>query len=54
MVKPDTFNDETNLVMLLKRELPLTFSQPLIVVLFDKVVKPGTFNDGSNVALSYK
>jgi hypothetical protein len=50
-VNPETFNDDANVTILLKFELPLTFDIPLIVVLLDNVVNPETFNDDTNVVL---
>ncbi len=44
VVKPDTFNEDMNVVPPLKVEPALTFDIPLIVVLFDNVVIPDTFN----------
>ena len=54
VVKPETFNADNKVTLLLKFELPLTLNIPLIVVLFARIVKPETFNADNKVTLLLK
>ena len=64
VVKPDTFNDDNNVVLfnnfvnpdtfkLLKKEFPLTFNDDMNVVLLFNILNPETFKDETVVVLLF-